>query len=72
MFRCKICGTRFSETRNTIFFNSHCDSATTGKIIRCISEGNQMDAHLRRKSLTFAKEKPYFEAKLNIIIFICL
>jgi IS1 family transposase len=30
----------------------------------------QMDAHLRRKSLTFAKEKPYFEAKLNIIIFI--
>jgi transposase-like protein len=40
MFRCKICGTRFSETRNTIFFNSHYDSATTGKIIRCIAEGN--------------------------------
>jgi hypothetical protein len=29
-----------------------------------------MDAHLRRKSLTFAREKPYFEAKLGIIIFI--
>ncbi|MDR1878159.1 MAG: hypothetical protein LBQ64_01180 [Bacteroidales bacterium] len=40
MFRCKICGTRFSETRNTIFFNSHYDSATIGKIIRCIAEGN--------------------------------
>jgi hypothetical protein len=26
-----------------------------------------MDAHLRRKSLTFAREKPYFEAKLGII-----
>ena len=29
-----------------------------------------MDSHLRRKSLTFAKEKPYFEARLNIIIFV--
>ncbi|GHT22347.1 hypothetical protein FACS189464_0350 [Bacteroidia bacterium] len=30
----------------------------------------QMDGHLRRKSLTFAKEKPYFQARLNIIIFV--
>jgi IS1 family transposase len=30
----------------------------------------QMNSHLRRKSLTFAKEKSYFQARLNIIIFV--
>jgi IS1 family transposase len=29
----------------------------------------QADSHLRRKSLTFAKEMPHFKAKLNIIVF---
>jgi transposase-like protein len=44
MFKCKICGSRFSETRNTIFFNSRYDSATIGNIIRCIAEGNGIRA----------------------------
>jgi IS1 family transposase len=30
----------------------------------------QMDSHLRRKSMTFAKEMTYFKAKINIIIFV--
>ena len=30
----------------------------------------QTDAHLRRKSLTFAKEMPYFEARIAVIILI--
>jgi hypothetical protein len=29
-----------------------------------------MEGHLRRRSLTFAKEKPYFEARLNIILLV--
>jgi transposase-like protein len=47
MLRCKICNTRFSETRNTIFFHSRYDSATIGNIIRCISEGNGVRATAR-------------------------
>jgi transposase-like protein len=39
MFKCKICNTRFSETRNTIFFNSHYDDDTINKIICHIGEG---------------------------------
>jgi transposase-like protein len=40
LLTCKICGIRFSETRNTIFFNSHYDGDTIGRIIRCVAEGN--------------------------------
>jgi hypothetical protein len=40
LLTCKICGSRFSETRNTIFFNSHYDGDTIGRIIRSVAEGN--------------------------------
>ena len=30
----------------------------------------QTDSHLRRKSLTFAKEMPYFKARLAVIVFV--
>jgi transposase-like protein len=39
MLRCKICGKRFSETHNTIFFNSHYDEKTIQNIISHIAEG---------------------------------
>ncbi|MDR1866145.1 MAG: hypothetical protein LBR08_11320 [Bacteroidales bacterium] len=45
-------------------------TVNTAYIERSNGTLRQMDSHLRRKSLTFAKEKPYFEAKRNIIIFI--
>jgi transposase-like protein len=44
LFKCKICGTRFSETRNTIFFNSHYDDKTIHDIICCTAEGNGVRA----------------------------
>jgi transposase-like protein len=40
MLKCKICGTRFSETRHTIFFNSHYNDKTIHDIICCYAEGN--------------------------------
>jgi len=40
MFKCKICNTRFSETHNTVFFNSHYSDETIRKIISCTIEGN--------------------------------
>jgi transposase-like protein len=52
MLKCKICGKRFSETRNTIFFNSHYDSATIGNIIRSTSEGNGIRATARILNLS--------------------
>ncbi|GHT22345.1 hypothetical protein FACS189430_03970 [Bacteroidia bacterium] len=47
MLRCKICGTRFSETRNTIFFNSHYDDVTIKNIVCCIAEGTGVRATAR-------------------------
>lgn len=40
MLKCNICGTKFSETKNTVFFNSHYSTETIGKIISCTVEGN--------------------------------
>jgi transposase-like protein len=40
MLKCKICGTRFSETRNTIFFGSKYEDKTIHNIICCAAEGN--------------------------------
>ncbi len=40
MLKCKICDTRFSETRNTVFYNSHYSDDTIKKIINCTIEGN--------------------------------
>jgi len=47
MFQCKICGTRFSETQNTIFFGSHYTDEQIFQIIRCVSEGNGVRATAR-------------------------
>ena len=40
MLKCNICNTRFSETKNTIFFRSHYSTETISKIISCTVEGN--------------------------------
>jgi transposase-like protein len=40
MLKCTECGKRFSETQNTIFFNSNYTPKTIQQIIRCVAEGN--------------------------------
>jgi transposase-like protein len=40
LLKCNVCGQRFSETRNTIFFNSNYTSKTIRQIISCVAEGN--------------------------------
>ena len=40
MLKCNICNTRFSETKNTIFFRSHYTQGTIRNIISCAVEGN--------------------------------
>jgi transposase-like protein len=47
VLKCKICQTRFSETRNTIFFGIHYTDDTIYNIIRCVSEGNGVRATAR-------------------------
>jgi transposase-like protein len=47
MFKCKVCGKRFSETRNTIFFNSNYTPRTIRQIISCVAEGNGVRATAR-------------------------
>jgi len=47
LLRCKICNTRFSETRNTIFFNSHYSNENIEKIMKCTVEGNGVRATAR-------------------------
>jgi transposase-like protein len=47
MLKCKVCGKRFSETRNTIFFNSNYTSTTIRQIISCVVEGNGVRATSR-------------------------
>jgi transposase-like protein len=44
MFKCKVCKSRFSETRNTVFFGSRYSEATIHSIIRCVAEGNGVRA----------------------------
>ena len=40
MLKCNICNTRFSETKNTVFANSHYSAETIKSIINCAVEGN--------------------------------
>jgi transposase-like protein len=51
MLKCNVCKTRFSETRNTIFFGSHYTEEQIYNIIRCISEGNGVRATARLLAL---------------------
>jgi len=52
MFKCKICGKRFSETQNTIFAGAHYSDQTINNIIVCIAEGNGIRATSRILSLS--------------------
>jgi transposase-like protein len=52
MFQCKICKTRFSETRNTIFYGSRYSADTIDSIIRSVSEGNGVRATARKLGLS--------------------
>ena len=47
MFKCTVCGYRFSETHSTIFAGSHYSDQTIKNIIVCISEGNGIRATSR-------------------------
>jgi len=40
MLKCKVCNHRFSETKNTVFFNSNYSPTTIRQIIGCVAEGN--------------------------------
>ena len=52
MFKCKTCQSRFSETRNTIFFGSHYSEETIHNIIRSVAEGNGVRATARMLGLS--------------------
>jgi transposase-like protein len=52
MFKCKVCQSRFSETRNTIFFGSHYSEETIQSIIRSVAEGNGVRATARMLGLS--------------------
>lgn len=47
MLKCTLCGNRFSETKNTIFFHSHYSPETIRQIINCTAEGNGVRATAR-------------------------
>ncbi|MDR2424753.1 MAG: hypothetical protein LBD59_08530 [Prevotellaceae bacterium] len=51
MLKCNVCKTRFSETRNTIFFGSHYTEEQIYNIIRSVSEGNGVRATARLLAL---------------------
>jgi len=44
MLKCNVCGTRFSETRSTIFAGCHYSDQTINSIIVCTAEGNGVRA----------------------------
>ena len=44
MFKCTVCGHRFSETHGTLFAGCHYSDKTINSIIVCISEGNGIRA----------------------------
>jgi len=52
MFKCKVCGYRFSETQSTIFAGCHYGEETIRKIITCIAEGNGIRATARINGLS--------------------
>jgi hypothetical protein len=45
------------------------DKINTSYIERSNGTLRQIDSHLRRKSLTFAKEREYFEAKISLTVY---
>ena len=47
VFKCIVCGTRFSETQSTIFAGSHYSDQTIKSIILCTAEGNGIRATSR-------------------------
>jgi len=47
MFKCTVCGHRFSETHGTLFAGCHYSDKTINSIIVCISEGNGIRATSR-------------------------
>ena len=47
MLKCKVCGSRFSETHNTLFAGIHYSDDTIVSIIKCIAEGNGIRATSR-------------------------
>jgi len=52
MLKCRVCGTRFSETHNTIFAGCHYSEKTIRSIIVSISEGNGIRATARIHGLS--------------------
>jgi len=47
MFKCTVCGIRFSETHSTIFAGCHYSEKTINSIIVCTAEGNGIRATSR-------------------------
>jgi len=47
MFKCTVCGTRFSETQSTIFAGCHYSDRTINSIIVSTAEGNGVRATAR-------------------------
>jgi transposase-like protein len=47
MFKCSVCGTRFSEAQSTIFAGCHYSDQTINSIIVCTAEGNGVRATAR-------------------------
>jgi transposase-like protein len=58
MFQCKICKTRFSEMRNTIFYGSRYSEDTIHSIIRSVSEGNGVRTTNRKARINFSSGSP--------------
>ena len=52
MLKCRVCGSRFSETQNTIFSGCHYGAETIRSIIVSISEGNGIRATARIQGLS--------------------
>ena len=52
MLKCKVCGTRFSETHGTIFAGCHYGENTIRKIIVSTSEGNGVRSIARIEGLS--------------------
>lgn len=51
MLKCKVCNHRFSETKNTLFFNSNYSPGTIRQIIGCVAEGNGVRSTARMLEL---------------------
>ena len=47
LLKCKVCGRRFTETRNTVFAHCHYSEKEVSQIISCVIEGNGIRATSR-------------------------